>query len=217
MDKKNLIKVLGLASLLCLLILAFRIFWSSSIYYAFLIWNLFLAWIPLFLSSKIIKMNETKKSGFIIGFLFLAWLLFLPNSPYILTDILHFKERENIPMWYDLILVIAFAWNGLIIGFISLLEIQKFLNKIFTKKLSWLIVIIAIILSSFGIYLGRYGRWNSWDVITNPISLTADIIDRFANPLNHPRTIGITILFSLFLILSYLTLFLLIQSKKNEH
>jgi uncharacterized membrane protein len=215
-QKEPVKAMLGIGSVLCISLLIFRVCLASSFHYVFLVWNLFLAWIPLILSDAISKMDKQNKSGWAIGAVFCMWLLFFPNSPYILTDLFHLKQNPNIPLWYDLGLLISYAWSGLMLGFISLLEIQKLLDKKFTSKLSWIIVICILLLSSFGIYLGRFERWNSWDIITNPVSLISDIIDRIMSPFTHPRTFGVTLLFFLFLIISYLTLFSLIKSKSHE-
>lgn len=213
---KLVTKMLGLTSSLCFVLLVCRIYFSSSFYYGFLLWNLFLAWIPLLLSHAIVKQNFLSNPKIIIYLLFAAWLLFFPNAPYILTDLFHLRKTQNIPLWYDLVLIISFAWNGLMLGFVSLLEIQKFLNEKYAPQISWLIVIVVLVLSGFGIYLGRYERWNSWDILTNPVSLSLNIIDSVVNPFAHPKTIGVTVLFSAFLIINYLTLFILVKSKSYE-
>jgi uncharacterized membrane protein len=102
------------------------------------------------------------------------------------------------------------------IGFVSLLEMQVFLNRKYSIQKSWIVIISMLILSGFGIYLGRYERWNSWDIVTNPIDLMIDIFKKLSNPFSHPRTVGVTIVFSSFLLISYLTLFTLIKSKSHE-
>jgi uncharacterized membrane protein len=215
-EGQTVTKMLGFASVVCCVLLAVRIYYSDSAFYSFLIWNLVLAWIPLILSKSIVKADNLGKHKMITGSLFVAWVLFLPNSPYIITDLFHLKHIQNIPLWYDLVLIISFAWNGLMIGFVSLLEIQRFLNRKYSKKISWSIIMTMLFLSGFGIYLGRFERWNSWDIITNPIALFIDILDKFLDPFSHPRTIGVTLFFSSFLVVSYLTLFTLIQSKSHE-
>lgn len=208
--------ILAIGSVLCLALLSYRIFQASSHHYLFLIWNLFLAWIPLFLSGALVKLDRQNKSCWLMGIIFFLWLLFFPNSPYILTDLFHLSQKQNIPLWYDLVLIVSFAWNGLMLGFISLFEIQKLLNKKFSSTGSWIAVIITLVLSSFGIYLGRFERWNSWDILISPLLLIKNIIDKITDPFSHPGTVGVTLLFSLFLIISYLTLFVLIKSKPYE-
>ena len=128
----------------------------------------------------------------------------------------HLRKIQNVPLWFDLGLIISFAWNGLMIGFISLIKIQQFLNTKFKPNTSWFIILAVLFLSGFGIYLGRFERWNSWDIVANPVALMSNVLDKFVNPLSHPKTLGVTLLFSLFLTVSYLTLFFLMESKNHE-
>lgn len=203
-------KILLLASLLCFMLTVFRIYWTSGLGYIFLIWNLFLAWIPFFISTAIIRLSRKNIPQLYLLFLLPAWLLFFPNAPYILTDLFHLRQKTNIPVWFDLMLILSFAWNGLMLGFISLLDIQQFIRTRYSNTLAWILVILVLILSSYGVYLGRFERWNSWDLFFNPFSLAKAVLDTFS----HDQTFGVTLLLSLFLILSYLTLFNLIYPDK---
>ncbi len=178
----------------------------GSYSFLFLVWNLFLAWIPYWISLSIEKVSRLTGSRLIIGGILISWLLFFPNAPYIVTDLLHLKSRSPIPKWYDLMVLVSFAWTGLMLGFLSLYEIQLFLRKRISAVLSWSLTISAIILCAFGIYLGRFLRWNSWDAITNPTSLLQDITTSLSSPMAYSNTFNITIVFSGFLFLAYLTL-----------
>jgi uncharacterized membrane protein len=129
----------------------------------------------------------------------LAWVLFFPNSPYILTDLFHLGTSSRAPIWFDLILILSYAGTGLLFGFISLIDLEKILSNFFSKGKIVFIIISFLFLSGFGIYIGRYLRWNSWDVINNPVPLFSDIIHRFGNPMAHPRTWGLTILLGILL------------------
>ena len=182
----------------------------GSYSFLFLIWNLFLAWVPYWIALSIEKVLSLTGSRLIVGGMLISWLLFFPNAPYIVTDLLHLKSRSPIPKWYDLMVLVSFAWTGLMLGFLSLYEIQLFFRKRLSIMLSWLLTVSAIILCSFGIYLGRFLRWNSWDAITNPTSLLQDIISSLSSPLASSNTFNITVVFSGFLLLAYLTLVALI-------
>ncbi len=197
--------LLGLSMLFSLGLIVCRVNYSQSVTYVFLVWNLFLAFIPLVISTFLLMNFRKIKPIILYGFLFL-WLLFFPNAPYIATDLFHLKARQGVPLWYDLLLLFSFAWNGLIICFISLADIHRVLNKIFNTFLGWFFIICSIVLSGLGIYVGRYLRWNSWDFFTNPFALLFDLGQRFLYPLEHPRTWGFTLLFSTFLFISYLTI-----------
>ncbi len=208
---RNTTKILLLSSTFCVLLTIFRIQWSSGLGYIFLVWNLFLAWIPFFISSSLIKASRQGFPLFVPILLLPAWLVFFPNAPYILTDLFHLRHKSQIPVWFDLMLILSFAWNGLMIGFLSLLDIQQFIREKFSNTVGWLFVITALIASSYGVYLGRFERWNSWDVLANPVYLLKDILGTFT----HERTFGVTFLLSAFLIAGYLTLFNLIHAKKH--
>ena len=186
----------------------------------FLIWNLFLAWIPYWIALNIERIAQISKSRLIVGGCLISWLLFFPNAPYIVTDLLHLKSRSPIPKWYDLIVFVSFAWTGLMLGFLSLHEIQLFFRRRLSAKVTWLLTFSSIVLCAFGIYLGRFLRWNSWDVLTNPGLLFQDIITSISDPSVYSNTLKITFIFSIFLLLAYLTLVALIgdadRSEKNK-
>jgi uncharacterized membrane protein len=208
----NLLLISG--SMVCICLLMVRTCISYNLHYYFLIWNLILAWIPYVLSSMLAKAD--RKKNWKTALLFFSWLLFFPNAPYIVTDLFHFHQKPLVPLWFDLVVIVSFAWNGLLLGFISLMHVQYFLSKNCSPRCCWGIIIFILFLCGFGIYLGRYGRWNSWDLLTNPILLVGNIGDRLLHPLLHPRTIGVTLLFSVFLIINYITLCYLIKSGKEK-
>lgn len=204
-NRIGLIIILSLSVLLTVLLIAFRIHYTGKVTYAFLVWNLFLALIPFGISSLTLIYHERVRSKLILFTVIFSWLLFFPNAPYIVTDFFHLKDRGNIPYWYDLGLLVSAAWNGLMLGFISLYDMQQVINKLLGKAYGWFFAMSSIVLGSFGIYLGRYQRFNSWEVLTNPLELFADIAGRFLNPFAHPRTMFVTLLFSAFLSVGYLT------------
>ncbi len=118
--------LLILMTLFCFSLSAFRYYISDTKVFLFLNWNLFLAWIPLLLSSFVLAFNIRSKISLV--FIIIIWILFFPNSPYILTDLFHLRARNSIPIWYDLIVILSYAWTGLICGFISLNDIEKRLS-----------------------------------------------------------------------------------------
>lgn len=213
--RSNLIVVLGISSLFSIFLSFIRIIFFETFLFTFLIWNLFLAWIPFLFSLLLLSVHQNKDSSKItLGIIFSIWLIFFPNAPYIITDLFHLRIIQNVPLWFDTVLIFSYVWNGLILGFLSLLNIHYFLD-IFLKKIhTWIIVIFVLLLSGFGIYIGRYLRWNSWDVVSNPILLFKDVFERMINPFAHPRTYSITFIFFLFLVISYSTFRFLL---KNNH
>ncbi len=196
----------------CVALVMFRLHLTNHFIFFFLIWNIFLALIPYGISTLIVLYHNKIRNRWLLLFPILAWLLFFPNAPYILTDLLHLRPRPDVPFWYDLALVLFFVWNGLMLGYASVIDIHTVITKKFNKWAGWIVALVSLVLASFGIYLGRYLRWNSWDIISSPISLTGDIIKHLVDPFGHQRTFGVTIIYSLFLILGYL---LLIQMGKT--
>ena len=176
--------------------------------FLFLIWNLFLAWIPywLALTLDLFTRLRPQASAWSIGFLLALWLLFFPNAPYIITDLLHLKDRVIVPHWYDTLMLVSFVWTGLLLGYSSLFEVQRFLESRFKTWIAWFLTILAIWLGAFGVYMGRFQRWNSWDIVRHPFSLIKEELHILMNPLQNLATLGIAIILSGFLLIGYLTL-----------
>jgi uncharacterized membrane protein len=203
-QRRSTIVALVLSSLLCALLVFARVVYAGSLTYAFLIWNLLLAWIPFGVSLLLYVYHQQRRGGVLLLLLGTLWLLFYPNAPYIITDFVHLQQRPGVPMWYDLALIASSAWTGLLLGFVSLYLVQKVVRAHIGSAVSWLFVLAVNGVSGFGIYLGRFQRWNSWDVLANPRGLLADVWPRIADPLAHPRTLGVSLTFALFLLVAYL-------------
>ena len=195
---------LALSSLLASLFLSFRIYYFKNYSYLFLFWNLFLAWIPYGCSLLFLYLHHhfSIKWRFLSP-LFFIWLFFFPNAPYILTDFWHLRERYPVPLWYDLGLLISFSWSGCLLAFASLNSIQDLLDKKVGKIISWTFTLAVIGFSGFGIYLGRFLRWNSWDLILEPSYLYQELIREILDRKTHPQVVGFTTMFSLILITNY--------------
>lgn len=136
-----------------------------------------------------------------------GWLLFFPNAPYILTDLAHVTEwrtSRSVPPWFDLQLHVLFAVTGLLLGFASLRIMHELVRRFWGTTAGWLFSVISLGLAGFGVYLGRFLRWNSWDLVRSPVSLLGDVAQQLVDPLRQPRTFGFTALFFLCLVLSYL-------------
>jgi len=196
---------MGIISILCFGFSLFRFFYTDTKVFLFLNWNLFLAFIPWAVTSIAILKPSIQKYRITIFILLGIWLLFFPNAPYILTDLFHLRLNSNMPKWFDLILILSFAWTGLVFGYLSLWDIEKILSKSLGQIWISLISISLLFVGSFGIYMGRYLRWNSWDILNEPFHLIYDVTDRLVNPLNHPRTWGVTIFMGIFLNMIYWT------------
>ena len=178
--------VLALLSFFCLFLSVGRIIFTGKYVFLFLIWNLFLAFVPWFVSSLIYFLDNSKKNVIIVLLPF--WLLFFPNAPYIVTDIIHLKPLSGALPWFDLILLFSYSFAGLFYGFVSLDLIEVKLKQIFNIKYPQIISVFVIYLSAFGIYLGRFLRWNSWDILTNFGAVLKDLFLPIANPFLYGNT-----------------------------
>ena len=198
---------LVLSSALAVGILAVRIYISRQTTFGFLLWNLLLAWIPFLCALWIVSFQKKFPRQWLMlllpGFL---WLIFLPNAPYIVTDLFHLDDRPGVPMWYDIGMLATFAWTGCFLGLTSLRIMQAVVQKYFGWIVGWSFVLASIGLSGIGIYLGRFLQWNSWDLFVRPQLVIADIVARFAHPLRYPQAFGVAILFAAFMLVGYLTL-----------
>ena len=189
----------------CVCLIAVRIDRTGSGYYAFLIANLFLACVPLFLSTVLRLASHWQLPSPIQLAIFTLWLLFLPNAPYILTDILHLTRVSHAPPWYDLALLLSCAGTGLLLGYLSLIDVQGIVARRFRSAWGWIFALVSLVLSGFAIYLGRFLRWNSWDVLINPARLFV-IINALMHPWAQSRPLAVTIIFGIILALGYISL-----------
>jgi uncharacterized membrane protein len=160
--------ILILLALVSLGLLLLRVKFTQEIYLLFLIWNLFLAYIPYFLSYNIKTVVPGTFSFYFIG---ITWLLFLPNSFYLITDFIHVHHFNNYQYLFDILLLTSFTIAGFYSGVLSLFDIHFLLQMKYSLKKSWLQIGVIIYLSAFGIYLGRILRFNSWDIIRHPFTL----------------------------------------------
>ena len=184
----NILALFVLTTAFCITLVAFRVRVTSTVTFVFLVWNIILAIIPYGISTLLFLYHEKISNRWSILLPFVIWLCFFPNAPYILTDLFHLRPRSEVPFWYDLALILFFAWNGLMLGFASLMDMQAVVTFHFNRYAGWAVSIGSLILGSFGIYLGRYLRWNSWDVISSPRGLLEDIAERLLHPSAHPTT-----------------------------
>ena len=135
-------------------------------------WNLFLAWIPIFIVLWLENKVKIKASQpWEVLTVSLIWLLFFPNSPYIITDLVHLQSLSGNTYWHYQIMIFTYAFVSLACGLLSLYWIQKVWTQVFSLNWSNAFTLGAIILSGYGIFLGRIERWNSWDIFMHPFSL----------------------------------------------
>ncbi len=183
-----------LMSLFSLFLVALRVIKTQQITGLFLVWNLFLAWMPLFVILLTRRFYSKSKIALMIGII--IWLLFFPNAPYIITDLIHIEILPKQLMWFDSLGIFVCAMTGLLVGLYSLRITHELISQHISKFYTWLIILFFSMISGFGIYLGRYLRFNSWDLFTHPFSLIRIALAELSSPLCLQNTIvfGLTIL-----------------------
>jgi uncharacterized membrane protein len=216
--KNHLFYPIVLSSLLAVGMYVGRVILSHNwIIYRNLVWNLFLAWIPYLVSLLVVWLfYRNRRQWWLIALLGFIWLIFFPNAPYLLTDFLHLQERPFVPLWYDILLLATFAWTGCFLGIASLRIMQGVVKSYAGRFLSWLFVMFAIGASGLGVYLGRFSRWNSWDMLIQPKVILAEVVSKASDPLNNLRFLGFTVLFISFLTVSYLMFISMHHVKDRE-
>ena len=167
-------------------------------------WNLFLAWIPFVIAIAVYDgYRRGANRALLLGGAAL-WLLFFPNAPYLTTDLKYIRGLEGLSLKYEVVLLSTAAAVGLALGFASLYLMQAVVRRLFGSVNAWFFVFATLVLSSFGVYLGRFERWNSWDVFTRPGALLADLSRAAAAPSDHMRGVMLAVLFTGFLAVGYL-------------
>ncbi len=214
-NRMNVTILLLILSLACFGLSVFRVLFSHSYNYLSLNWNLFLAFIPWAISSIIIINNLQNKKR-LLAILILSWVVFFPNSPYIITDLFHLRHRGGAPLWFDLVLILSFAWTGLLFGISSLMDIEKVLHNYMSKSKTMISTIIFLFVSSYGIYIGRYLRWNSWDIIVSPFALSHDIVSSLIHPTYHMRAWGTTLFIGILLNLIYFSFKFIVKESSDK-
>jgi len=175
----------------------------------FLIWNLFLAGIPYIISQLARRSGRLKKFTFLLLSVLFFWLLFLPNAPYIITDLIHLNHINSNLIWFDALLLFLFAANGLLLGILSMVDIFTILKEKWNTIAASFSMILISFLTGFGIYLGRYLRWNSWELFTQPNNLFQDII----TSLQNTKAVAVTVSMACLLLLLFSSYLHLLHKK----
>lgn len=196
-----------LASVLCCGLVIVRKFYSGTTSYTFYFWNLILAWVPLLAALLFYGLAARRSRRWLVMCgAAVTWFLFFPNAPYIVTDLVHLRVRPPVPYWYDIICVMAFAQTGLFVGYLSLYLMQEVVRAWLGRWCGWIFALAMMGLSAFGIYLGRFLRWNSWDAFTDPLDTLREAA-RVANPWNNTQPLAFSATFFAFSLVCYLIVY----------
>jgi uncharacterized membrane protein len=198
---------LVLASGFCVSLLAAREWHAGTNGYRFLVWNLVLAWIPFLLALAFY--DGARRGRNRIGLLLTGalWLLFLPNAPYMVTDLVHLGQIPGAPLWFDGAMIAAFATTGLVLGLASVSLVHAVAIRAFGRLLAWAALLPVLGLCSLGVVLGRFGRLNSWDVLVRPERLGDVLVRHLADPFGDGRAFMAVCGYTVFLAVAYVVLY----------
>lgn len=199
--------LLNTACAICIFLVVARVAYSDTRSHLGLIWNLFLAWIPFILSYFAHSISWRKIWIYLVlPFIALLWLIFFPNAPYMLTDLQDLSRRASgAPLWYDVIIVVWCSWTAMLLGIVSLYLMQDIVQRTFGRLTGWVFVFGISALSSFGIYIGRFVRLNSWDILQDPAETAMEILGIIIDP--SRRLAAFLVSYTVFFLFVYLLLY----------
>lgn len=199
--------LLNIACAVCIGLVVARVAYSERADHLGLIWNLFLAWIPFMLAYFAHAVSWRRAAlYFIIPAVAFLWLIFFPNAPYMLTDLQDLaREPGGAPLWYDVIIVVWASWTGMLLGIISLYLMQDIIARAVSRAAGWIFVFAISSLSSFGMYIGRFVRLNSWDILQDPAETAMEILGIVVDP--SMRLAAFTLLYTFFFLFIFLLLY----------
>lgn len=195
--------VLFFSSVLATSFVVVRWLYSGRLVFYSLIWDLFLAWLPLLMALIAVALRRTPVLLWVAG---AVWLLFYPNAPYLLTEFVHLGRWNDAPFWYDLMLLLVFALTGLLLGFVSLEIMHQLVYDAWGRVAGWFFVVSTLSLSSVGVYIGRFLRWNSWDLLTRPSEVLSDLLTLLLQPWAHRQAYAFSIALATLLICAYVVI-----------
>lgn len=190
----------------CLVLLAARMWYAGYSTFAFLAWNLFLAIVPVVAAIALRSLSQ--QSGALVGrgVAFVVWLAFLPNAPYLITDLIHLRSRPPVPPWYDLAMLATFAATGVLLGYASVADVEAAVARHLGRGAGTTVALVSLALCGPGIYLGRFLRWNTWDIVMSPDAIAGQAAAGLLDPLAYQRAWVFSAIYGVSLVLGYLAL-----------
>ena len=190
----------------CVAMLVARIWYSGGTGNAFLLWNLFLAVVPLAAAIWFEALDQRAGLRLLKGIALAVWFAFLPNAPYLATDLVHLGPLPPVPPWFDVALFGSFAATGVLLGYAAVAGVQSVLTERFGRLVGSAVAYGSLAMCGVGIYLGRFLRWNSWDLVTSPYTLANQLARELTHLRLHDATWQVSAVYGVGLILGYLTL-----------
>ncbi|HYF33423.1 MAG TPA: DUF1361 domain-containing protein [Chitinophagaceae bacterium] len=204
--KSELHRWLAASILFSVLMVMARIVYTGKLTFIFFVWNLFLAYVPYFISSWLQRHPAWIEQRWKFALVFITWLLFVPNSFYIITDLFHISVYYGMPLWFDVALIFSFAWNGLVLGVLSVRQMERIFLLKFPFRNELYFIYPIMVLNAFGVFIGRYIRFNSWDAITSPFNVVIDTMYVMSNPMYFKIACGMVACYSVLMTFMYLVL-----------
>jgi uncharacterized membrane protein len=190
----------------CCVLLGVRFSYSGTVANGYLLWNLFLAVVPV-VAACALRIAALRPGRVVVKVIaFGVWLAFLPNAPYLATDLVHLSRFPPIPLWFDVALFASYAATGVLLGYSSVADVEVVVSARFGEVAGLSVAVVSLLLCGFGIYLGRFLRWNSWDVVTTPLSVGRQIAHQVVHPVSHSLTWEVTAIYGVGLAVGYLAL-----------
>jgi len=191
---------LVLLSVLSLGMLVGRAVYTENLRFVFLVWNLFLAWIPVVAAAGLVR---SRGSWWAVGVLGTVGLLFLPNAPYLTADLIHLRPRTDAPLWFDALMLTTFAMTGVAIGFSAIHWVHDWCTQRFSAWVGGFVSAVATLLCGYGLYLGRVERYNSWDSLLAPRGLFLDVVSHLTDPWSHLDVWKFTLVYGVWMAVLY--------------
>ena len=200
----SLVATIGLALVLGVTDPAPPLFYPTQ----FFVWNLVLACIPVFFAAGF---AVVRRRIWLIP-LGLGWLAFLPNAPYLVTDLVHLGSVTE--LWRHVMQYGVAAWTGVILGVVSMHLVHHRIEREFGAVTGWIAVVVSSGLCAIGVVIGRFQRWNSWDLVTRPGAVAATTFNWVRSPLAYVQSTGVALAVGALFGLAYLTLWSLWPSPR---
>lgn len=216
--RQGVANALLLSNLVSIALFGLRVIATHNTAYWYLFWNLLLAWVPVlfvWLLLRSLKHHSWKDPLPVI--LTLLWLGFLPNSFYLMSDLIHLQSTGDIGVLFDVVLFLSCIWNGLVAGMLSLVWVHQMILKRKSNTVATGLMCGVLLVTSFAIYLGRTLRWNTWDVLVSPTGVLFDVSERVINPLGHPQVLVTTLTFFVLLGSMYLVVWQFTRALQNKN